>query len=259
MVSAMTWDKAVSAHEKYLTKRGYIDEAEEAEARIQAFLGWDSPHEAEFAQRVRIVLAASAFSKELTTTVLWLNGQNGFDIRCFRMVPYLFEGAVLVDVQQIIPLPEAADFQTKLREKTALVAAEKKDSRDLTKYNVKVGEILHEGLPKRQAVLEVVLHLWKGGATPDDIAKHCVRRYPWLVLDGNLDSEEFQAAAAIKFESEGFALDRIIRYFHENDDLIHWQGKTYALINQWGGPRFTKTLDNLKKAYLGQFEYWPAE
>jgi hypothetical protein len=86
-----------------------------------------------------------------------------------------------------------------------------------------------------------------------------VRRYPWLVLDGNLDSEEFQAAAAIKFESEGFALDRIIRYFHENDDLIHWQGKTYALINQWGGPRFTKTLDNLKKAYLGQFEYWPAE
>lgn len=51
---------------------------------------------------------AADFSKEITTSVLWLNDQ-GLDIRCVRLKPYRDnDGNVLIDVQQLIPLPEAA-------------------------------------------------------------------------------------------------------------------------------------------------------
>ena len=39
---------------------------------IMDFLGWDDVYEDQFAQDTRIVLAAADFSKELTTTSIWL-------------------------------------------------------------------------------------------------------------------------------------------------------------------------------------------
>jgi hypothetical protein len=65
---------------------------------------------------VRIALASAEFSKELTTAVMWLN-DHGLDIRCVRMRPYDDNGRLLVDVQQVIPLPEAAAYQVQVREK----------------------------------------------------------------------------------------------------------------------------------------------
>lgn len=77
-------------------------------------IGWSSVTEDQFAQDVRIVLAAADFSKEMTTAVLWLNDHN-LDIRCVRLKPYKMEGGtLLLDVQQIIPLPETASFQTQI-------------------------------------------------------------------------------------------------------------------------------------------------
>lgn len=258
MISAMTFESAVLAHEKYLSALGRHEEAEAARERILDFLGWDASAESQFAQRVRIVLASSAFSKELTTTALWLRDQYGLDIRCVKMVPHLFNGATLVGVDQIIPLPEASEFQTKLRKKTALAEAEKKSGRDLTKYNVKLGDDDYEGLPKRQAVFEIIRYLCKVGVTPDDIANHC-ERTPWLIFDGDLNAKQFEAAVLQKFEPEGSGPDRLTRYFLGDEHLIRWQGRTYALTRMWGGPKFTKTLDNLRKAYPNKFEFSPAE
>lgn len=258
MISAMTFDAAVAAHEKYLTSMGRHEEAASARDGILDFLGWEASAESQFAQRVRIVLAASAFSKELTTTALWLRDQYGLDIRCVRMVPHLFNGSTLVAVEHIIPLPEASEFQTKIREKTALVEADKKSGRDLTKYTVKIGNDYHEGLPKRQALFEVIRHLCQEGVSPDEIAKHC-ERTPWLVFDGELDAKQFQAAALQRFEEEGRAPDRLDRFFLWDEHLIRWQGRTYALTRMWGGRNFSKTLENLKKAFPNRFECAPAE
>ena len=63
-----------------------------------------------------MILASAEFSKELTTTVMWLNDRE-LDIRCIRMKPYLDQDKLLVDVQQVIPLPEAAAYQIQIREK----------------------------------------------------------------------------------------------------------------------------------------------
>ena len=114
MVSAMTFERAASIHGMFLSKMG--EPAEEAQTRILAFLGWDEPDEENFAPDVRIVLAAEDFGKELTTAVLWLR-ERDIDIRCIRLRPYQDGESTFVDVQQIIPLPEANEYQVQLREK----------------------------------------------------------------------------------------------------------------------------------------------
>lgn len=113
MVSSMTFSQLVDAYAKY--KR--LDANHDAEADILAFLGWAEPMDEEFGKDVRIVLAAADFSREVTTTVLWLN-ERGIDVRCVRLKPYkLADGTLLVDAQQIIPLPEASEYLTKLADK----------------------------------------------------------------------------------------------------------------------------------------------
>jgi hypothetical protein len=114
MVSTTTFDQAVDIFSQYLTKLGRVDE--DPRAIILKFLGWDVPDDDKFAPDVRIVLASAEFSRELTSSVLWLN-DHGTDIRCVRLKPYILDGRILVDVQQIIPLPEAADYQIRVREK----------------------------------------------------------------------------------------------------------------------------------------------
>lgn len=113
MVSTMTFDRAVDIYERYLAANGG---SADARATILDFLGWDEPDEDYFAQDVKIVLVSADFSKELTTAVMWLN-QRDLDIRCIRLVPYHDNGRVLIDVQQVIPLPEAAEYQIQIREK----------------------------------------------------------------------------------------------------------------------------------------------
>ncbi|MCA9044764.1 MAG: DUF4268 domain-containing protein [Planctomycetaceae bacterium] len=113
MVSAMTWQEAVEAHREYLQTIGVMEDAEE---RILSFLDWTEARVDDFGQEVRIVLASANFSRELTTSVLWLI-EKGVDIRCIRMMPYFNEQQLLLDVQQVIPLPEAADYQVRLQKK----------------------------------------------------------------------------------------------------------------------------------------------
>lgn len=115
MVSAMTFDQAVDTLARYRNRAN--PDPDEARADILAFLGWSEPDEDSFAIETRIILAAADFGKELTTSVLWLR-DRGIDIRCVRLKPYRMEdGRLLLDIQQLIPLPEAEDFQTKLGEK----------------------------------------------------------------------------------------------------------------------------------------------
>jgi hypothetical protein len=83
---------------------------------LLGFLGWTDSDDDLFGQDVRIILVSADFSREVTTSVLWLN-DHGLDIRCVRIKPYKLDDRVLIDAEQIIPLKEAEDFQVHLREK----------------------------------------------------------------------------------------------------------------------------------------------
>lgn len=129
MVSTMTFEQAVSTFAGYLRARG---DARDARETLLTHLGLEEPDENAFAQDVRIVLAAANFSRELTTAVLWLNGQ-GLDLRCIRMQPYADGNRLLIDVQQVIPLPEAEEYQIRIRakEQGERVARQEKSTLDM--------------------------------------------------------------------------------------------------------------------------------
>ena len=114
MISAMTFERAVQIHSEFLTRMG--QPAEEASERMLAFLNWQDADEESFAPDVRILLVSEDFGKELTTAVLWLRDRD-IDIRCIRLRPYEDGPKRLVDVQQIIPLPEVQEYTIQLRQK----------------------------------------------------------------------------------------------------------------------------------------------
>ncbi len=126
MVSAMTFDRAVQIHGDFLAATG--GEASTGRSQILEFLGWGEPEEESFADDVRIFLVSEDFSKELTTAVLWLR-EREIDIRCIRLRPYSDGNSRLVDVQPLIPLPEAQEYQVQLREKEQ-VGRKKRAERD---------------------------------------------------------------------------------------------------------------------------------
>ena len=64
----------------------------------------------------RLILVAANFRKEVTSTALWLIG-HGIRAQCFRVVPYNTGQELLIDLRQIIPTPEAADYMIGMADK----------------------------------------------------------------------------------------------------------------------------------------------
>lgn len=132
MVSAMTFDQAVEAYARFRSQNGKgATDHDVARSEILAFLNWSEPVEDDFGKDTRIILASADFSKELTTSVMWLR-EREIDIRCVRLKPYRLEdGRVLMDIQQLIPLPEATEFQTQIGAKRQAERKERVERHDL--------------------------------------------------------------------------------------------------------------------------------
>lgn len=129
MVSAMTFDQAVETLARHRNRAQ--PDMDAAKSAVLEFLGWEDVHEDQFARDTRILLASADFGKELTTAVMWLI-DRGIDIRCVRLKPYRMEGGrVLLDIQQLIPLPEAASFQTQIGVKKQAERKERLERHDL--------------------------------------------------------------------------------------------------------------------------------
>jgi hypothetical protein len=228
LVSTMTFEQAVRAHRRYLEQRGSDEDAEES---LLAFLGWEDSEEEEFGSEVRIVLASQDFSKELATSVLWLN-ERELDITCVQIQPYRLDGEVLLDVQAVIPLPGAEDYTVRVRNRERENRRVREKYRDFTRYDVILGGQEHLGQPKRRALFLAVKHYCDRGASPQEVIDLMPRAGAgkWFELDGSLDSTQFreQAIASPRSFKER-------RWFFADDELVHFEGRTYAFSSQWGG------------------------
>ncbi len=231
MVTGMTFEQAVAAHQAYRTSRGIEGDAQEA---ILEFLGWGEPDEDAFGGDVRMVLVSAEFSKELTSAVMFLN-EHELDVRCVRVKPYSFEDRVLVDVQQVLPLPEASEYTVKVREKAREERRKQRSSKDLTKFDVTIGGRTETRLPKRRAIFRIVKHLCDQGISPEEISKVLPRSHTimWRQASGKLDSEEFVEAALAATRAGGPAFEPG-RWWVEDDELILSAGSTYAFTKMWG-------------------------
>lgn len=251
MVSTMTFDQVVETFGAYLQRLGRADDPR---ATILDFLGWEEPDDERFARDVRIVLASAKFSREITTAVMWLSERGGLDIRCVRLRPYQHDDRLVLDVQQIIPLPEAADYQVRLREKVQRerVARQAASGRDYTKFTVTTPQGVRSHLPKRRAILEVVKGLNAAGVPVAEIQRllQTEHRYgPGVVRSapGDLDNAAFVAAVRADSQAEGRAFD-LSRFFCADEDLIRSNGSTAALTNQWGVGTF-EAIESLLRAF----------
>ena len=126
MISKITFEQVVDAHRHFLLRLGIDGDPEQ---RILDFLDWPNPDEDRFGQDIRIVLASAEFSKELTTSVIWLNEQ-GLDIRCVRMKPYKKDESIILDVEQILPLPESQEYQVQVRQKASFERSARRGQSD---------------------------------------------------------------------------------------------------------------------------------
>lgn len=221
MISTMSFSQAVEAHSKYLAQNSISQDAEQA---IRTFLGQEEGTVA-LDETVRVVLAAASFNQELTTSVLWLNRQ-GLDIRCVQMRPHELGDRVLLDIQQLIPLPEAAQYQVAVREKAQEQAAARTSERKLARYDLSLGEKSFSGIAARRAVYLVVAEALALGVTPEQINQ----AIPWrtdavfLTAPGHLSEAEFAQACQGQCSA----------YFAQESALFHIGDWTYALFKRWG-------------------------
>ena len=228
MVANMTFEKAVRAHDKYLDKTGITDE--NAKDKILSFLDWTEGNEDEFANDVRIILVSADFSKEITTSVLWLIDRD-LDIKCLRIKPQKDGVDLYFDIQQIIPLPETADYQVKLREKVAEQRQARRESnRDYTKFNIIVDGVSHSNLNKRETMILTMKTCVNKGISPEDLMKFTKKRR-WLSVDKVCSTnEEF----ATEYDAKNQRKYVSRRWFSDDNQLLIHEGKTYVFSNQHG-------------------------
>ncbi|MET0120462.1 MAG: hypothetical protein ABW124_05415 [Candidatus Thiodiazotropha sp. 6PLUC9] len=244
MISTLTFDRLVTIYAQYL-KDNNIDK--DATETLLEFLDWSDPDEEQFGQEVKIVLASAEFSKELTTSVMWLN-DYGLDIRCVRMHPYTSEGKVFLDVQTVIPIPEVADYQVRIREKKQRERESRNSTRDFTKYDLQIADHEYAALSKRWLMFRLVSGILENGGTPEKI----MDAIPWRknrlfeVIEGTLSGDEVHEI--IMQDDPGGTIPRAKRYFCGNDEVFHADGKTYVLSNQWGRGTL-EAVDSLMKGF----------
>ena len=147
MMTNSSTQRIVEGHRRYLAKWAIEDSADE---RIRGHLDLEVGEEISIATKhPRIVLVSEDFNKEITTSVLWLN-EMGLDIKCVRVRAYRHEGRLLLDIDQVIPLPEAEDYLVTARNREQEARASAGDaSRDEVPGTLKFEEVI-EVLPSEQ-------------------------------------------------------------------------------------------------------------
>jgi hypothetical protein len=113
MVARMTFDQTITTYHAYLSQCAARDgqavggastdsllgpTREDARAALLHFLEWDEPDEVSFGQDVRIVLVAADFSRELTTSVMWLTSATWTFVAC-SCNPYAWR-QLLIQIEQ---------------------------------------------------------------------------------------------------------------------------------------------------------------
>ncbi|MAD53266.1 hypothetical protein [Idiomarina sp. UBA3162] len=247
MVSTLTFERLVGIFSDYIEANGLEIEARE---KLLDFLQWSEPDEDSFAQDVRVILASADFSKELTTSVLWLN-DNGLDITCIRMKPYVYGNELLIDIQSVIPVPEASDYQIKIKEKRQRERTARTTTNDRTRFDLSVDGMVFPELSKRWLVYRVVKACIDQGVKPSQINEVISNlpnhaRNAFQVFSGVLNDDDVKA----KFNEldTGGQIHRSRRFFSQPGEFFHENEKTYVLTNQWGTGAL-ETVDTLISAF----------
>lgn len=232
MVSTLTFKRAIEIFEKYLKS---IESDLNAEEELINFIDKNEEEiKDEFANETKIILVSSDFSKELTTSVMWLN-EKSFDITCFRLIPYKMDDQVLIDVQQIIPLPEAESYQVKIREQKEEKREARRSAKDLSTYSFNE----FKGLSKRKVVYKVWIQYLNDNQQLDLNKLHAdfpkdIRGKIFVLKSEALEQQERDSR-------------NLTRYFLEDEATALIDGLEYVMSNQWGIDNIENFISNAQR------------
>lgn len=219
MVSNMTWEQAKNAFSKYIRDNQL---SVDAESKLLEFFGWDEPKEDDFAQDIKIILASANFSKEVTTSVLWLNDRD-LDISCIRLSLHKLNDQLILSAEQIIPLPEAESYQIEVREKRREERISKVSDRDRSLYSISYnGEIYQTGFKKSDISFFTLMLLAKQGLIDEPTFKF-------------LRDDHSCSFRLIKLPEEMTETEkRYSKYRHNREPELIYDGKGYYIARNWG-------------------------
>jgi len=227
MVSSMDFGDVVAAYDRHLAKIA-PDTDRDARAELAAFIDTSEADEPTISTDVRIVLVSADFGRELMTAVLWLNRFDGMDIRCVQLVPYRLDGRVLVDIRQVVPLPEAADYQVRVRRKEQQQERVRTQNRDMTRYHVIVDDTELPPTSKRETMLVMVTNLIARGVPAISIAEVIGPRFRWI--EGE---HEDPAAAFLKEYPKQYGRKFAPEWWYTSHPFSQ-DGRTWMLDKGWG-------------------------
>lgn len=237
MIANLTWEQATTAFGKYLLDN-QIDF--DAESRLCEFLGWDSPREDDFGQNVRIVLASADFSKEITTSVLWLNDRD-LDISCVRLSLHRMDNQLVLSADQIIPLPEAESYQIEVRQKKREArAASRSENKDRSLYTLSFSdEPFEQGFKKSDIGYFTVMLLKDKDLIDQEV-------FDFLRDDTSCSFR------LLKLPDEMTETER--RYskyrFNREPELVY-DGQGYYVARNWGVNNVPKFIEKIEGKFLG--------
>lgn len=229
MISTMTFEDAIRAFQTYKQKSGYANYSlEDAQLEIEDFVDINII-ESGFAEDIKTILVSQDFSVELTTSVLWLNERN-LDITCIKIKPYNDNGKILVDIQQIIPLPEAANYQVKVKRKIEEKRDVRKDSlRDRTKYRFNDME-----LGKGRLALEIIkFHFYQNQDKPVQS----------LVNNFAIITHSQPILERLKIAQDHARAKGRARYFLNDNDILRTSDGAYVVSSQWSKTNIEELIE----------------
>lgn len=113
--STLSKTNIASIFQEYLAKNGLAGKAEE---RICEFLDEEDFNEVilNSGNEQRLIMVAAQFRKEVTSTVLWLL-KHDVRLQCFKATSYQLGDSYILNLEQVIPLPEAAELMIGISQK----------------------------------------------------------------------------------------------------------------------------------------------
>lgn len=120
--SSLTTKDIVKIYQQYLDREAATNSSERIDAVEQLCEFFVAPSLDEMklnpGNNQRVILIAANFRKEVTSTALWLLGK-GVEIQCFKVTPYSLDDQLLLNIDQIIPTPEASELMIGINAKEA--------------------------------------------------------------------------------------------------------------------------------------------
>jgi len=236
MVANMTWDQAKEAFQKYLTSNSMdLD----AESKMCEFLGWESPREDDFAQNVRIVLASANFSKEITTSVLWLNDRD-LDISCVRLTLHKIDDKLVLSADQIIPLPEAESYQIEVKQKRREERVSRVSKKDRSLFTISYEDKVFESEFKKSDIgYHTVMLLESKGLIDDEVFN--------MLREDTSCSFKLLKRPEEMTETER----RYSKYRFNRDPELTFNGQGYYIARNWGVSNTPKFVEKMESHFSG--------